>query len=109
MLGCAPVDEPSTYRTTAPGPGALDAPFRSVSVTSTDPVPSWGGGAPGGTVAEAGGNVAMFSVALRTAMSRRGIVHVPTVTSATSSTSPDWKPVPVMVTRPPEVGRTDGS
>ena len=66
MLGTTLPALVSTYSNVEAGPGALDSPPFSVTITSAGPAPSCGAGASGGSVWRAGGNVAVIEVGLST-------------------------------------------
>ena len=91
----------STYSKVELGPGALDSPPATVTVTSAGPAPSWGAGASGGSVCRAGGSVAVIDVGLLTVKRLDGSCALPTSTPATSGTPPDSNPLPVIVIRSP--------
>ena len=101
MLGITLPALVSTYSNVELGPGALDSPPFSVTITSAGPAPSCGAGASGGSVWRAGGNVAVIVVGLSTVKRPGANCAAPTSTPATSDTPPDSNPVPVIVTRSP--------
>ena len=83
----------STYWNVLVGPGPLDCPSFTVTITCAGPAPSCGLGASAGTVSDAGGNVAVIDVPLLTVNWPAGTCQVPTCIPATF-----LKPVPVIVT-----------
>jgi hypothetical protein len=84
-LGTAPAALVSKYSNVDAGPGALERPSVSVTITATGPAPSCGVGEWAATVWLAGGSVSVSELGPSTWTALVGACQAPTCTPATSA------------------------